>query len=467
MEMNLTKLVPSIKEIEESYISFIIKNPMEVYQISESYIYDHTSKIICKAIKEICDKKLTIDLNVIHQFCLKEDSNITLDVIKSINNIPIINIDYTIQQIKDSYSKHQIVNKIEEMFVNATSKNDFDYKKLMNIIQDMFSHAYHIESIPLQGFDTLIKDHQEIMNDRREGKKIKSLGFRSIDKKLTKPGAPEEMTLLIGMKGSLKSVMCKCIESHLISMGICVLSINLEMSKESCLDRLMCIKYGFELNDLIKKDKGRTLERTITDRHKDLEEIKNYMFCSDADINLSKLDGLIYQAKNIFRSKGILPEDEYIFITIDLLDMIEEFGDAESPYKIKKAINVMHRICRKHKCHFLLLHQANENKIRSGKMFKKPEDLDYYKIGLEDIEGGASLAARSRVVMTITRPLQMKKRFFPEEMERWDLETDFVNINIVKQNDGKEGYIRFVLGEYLRLHPFLELEEKEEVEEDA
>jgi len=461
MEMNLTKLVPSIKEIEENYTSYIIKNPTKVYQIPESYLYDHTSKVICKAIKEICDKKLDIDLNVIYQFCLKEDSNITLDAINLINNIPITNIDYTIQQIKDSYSKHQIVNKIEEMFVSATSKDDFNYKKLMNIIQDMFSHAYHIESIPLQGFDTLIKDHQEIMQDRKDGKKFKSIGFKAIDKKLTKPGAPEEMTLLIGQKGSGKSLLAQCMQSNFMSGDTCVLSINLEMSKESCLDRLMCIRYGFDLNDLIKQNKGERLEHSIATQHKKLEEIKNFIFCSDADVNLSKLDGLIYQAKNMFKNRGVLLEDEYIFVVIDLLDMIEEFGDAESPYKIKKAINIMHRMCRKHKCHFLLLHQANENKIRSGKMFKKPEDLDYYKIGLEDIEGGASLAARCRVVMTMTRPLQMKKRFFPEEMERWDLETDFININIVKQNDGREGYLRFVLGDYLRLHPFTELEEEE------
>ena len=98
--------------------------------------------------------------------------------------------------------------------------------------------------------------------------------------------------------------------------------------------------------------------------------------------------------------------------------------------------------------------QANENKFRGGKIFKKPDELDFYKVGLEDIEGSASFAQRCRVIMTLTRPLQLKKRYFPEQMEQWEIETDFINCNIVKQNDGAEGFIQFVFGDNFNIYPF-------------
>ena len=147
--------------------------------------------------------------------------------------------------------------------------------------------------------------------------------------------------------------------------------------------------------------------------------------------------------------------------------MIEDFSNAKGSYEIKCACNHLHRLARKHKCHIVYLAQANENKFRSGKTFTTPESCESYRTQVEDVEGGASYAARSRVVMSINRPNVLKRRFLHERIEEWELEDDIMYITIVKQNDGKLGECMFVFpDDSFRLIPYkkdnLEKQENEQ-----
>jgi hypothetical protein len=108
-----------------------------------------------------------------------------------------------------------------------------------------------------------------------------------------------------------------------------------------------------------------------------------------------------------------------------------------------------------------LLLQGNENKLRMGKIFKKAEELDYYRIGVEDIEGGASFAAKARLVLSLNRPVQMKKQLFPQRMEEWNMEDDLLNISGVKQNDAPLFFTQFSFGDNMRIYPHKKVENNE------
>ena len=205
---------------------------------------------------------------------------------------------------------------------------------------------------------------------------------------------------------------------------------------------------------ILSKNLNQREESQINRALETWENVPNYLYYAEPDLTLNQFDGLLYKSKQIFRNIKILPEDEYIFVTVDLLTMIREFSEYESAISLEKAMNKFHSIVRKHNCHAYVLLQANENKLRSGRMFTNPNELDRYKVGLEDIKNAAVFAERCRVIKTLTRPLQMKKRFFPEQNELWNLETDFVNLNIVKQNDGDEGYCKFVFNKNFRIYPW-------------
>ena len=87
--------------------------------------------------------------------------------------------------------------------------------------------------------------------------------------------------------------------------------------------------------------------------------------------------------------------------------------------------------------------------------FKKSEDLDYYKIGIEDVFGGSGYASRSRIVLSLQRPKHLKMMFFPERNEEWEFEEDIINCNCVKQNDNKLFFTKFIFDETFRIMPRL------------
>jgi energy-coupling factor transporter ATP-binding protein EcfA2 len=259
------------------------------------------------------------------------------------------------------------------------------------------------------------------------------LGYKSLNEVVTRPAAAEELTILVGQKGSGKSIFAKSIENILINTSVPVLSLNLEMSEQSTMDRLLCIRTGISLEDLQKVGMPQQTLDTVFRGLGELATYDNYLYCPMSYMDLSTIDSIIYRAKNIFKQKGILKEDQYMFVMIDSLDMVKGFGE---PYEIKENIDRLHAIYRKHKCHIFALVQANEQKFRSGKIWTKPEELDSYHITLADIYGGSYYAARARVVMSINRPLHLKRQFFPERMEQWDIEDDILSCSIIKQNDG-------------------------------
>ena len=172
-------------------------------------------------------------------------------------------------------------------------------------------------------------------------------------------------------------------------------------------------------------------------------------------MSLVQLDSFLSKCKQKFREAGVLPEDEYMFVTSDLTEQIEELS-GKSGTDLKEGINNLLKLCKKHNCHKLNILQSNENLFRSGKMFSQPESCDFFTLQPEMIEGGAVYAARSRVVIAVNRPLLLKRRFFPDREEEWDIEEDILYLNIVKMNDGKLSRTSFVFsGDSFRLVPYV------------
>jgi len=465
MEKNyLISLLPNTEELENKCIAYLFKNPLEVYLLPESYFFNDKCKTIRICLQELLDKELEFDIDTLYQICTRNNSSVTKQDLNDIFSISVNenNINFYKDSLKENYTRHKTSQYLEDIIIHTTSRN-FNKEYISKQIDKISNKLYDLDGDILLDTEKLSDDHRKVLEERKKGITKRSLGYKALDRLLLKPAAPGEMTAICAFKGGCKSILAKSIENLLINniQNITpVVSINLEMTQESSCDRLLCLRTGISMEDLVKKDKDARLEAKINRGLDDFSKRKNYLYYPESSLSLSQLDGLLYKAKGIFRQRGLLKYSDYILTTIDLADMIDEISKAESYYQIKCAADQLHRIFRKHNSHGLLLLQANENKIRNGKIFKNSDDLDHYKIGFEDIKGGSVYADRCRVVFTLTRPLQMKKRFFPEEYERWNLETDFVNINLIKQNDGPEGFVQFVLGNNFHLYPYVESTEE-------
>jgi hypothetical protein len=454
---DISSFLPINKEREEEIISYFYKNQKEVFRVEEKYFFDITCKLLYWCIKEISTTEYICDIHLLYDYAKKKKVNIDKKEIERIVNTEIThkNIDLLFTSIKDFYIENEILKKVETIASKTLNKKELDREgiKELSIIlsKDISSLGDNAGLFNTQEIADKYRAEQE---KRESGIKIRSLGYKEIDQFVTRPAAEEEMTVLVGLKGMGKSIFKLCQINNLLNQGICVVAFEPEMPMMSNIDRWISVRSGVSTYELLKKDKDQKLKNRIEKELRRIESLPNFIYYEDASLNIYKILDLTHKAKQIFRDRGVLPNDEYIFESFDTFDMLEDFEDAD-PKKIKANINKFHRlVVRPEKIHAYLLWQGNENKLRSGKMFKNPDDLDYYRIGVEDIEGGAAIASKARLVMSLNRPVQMKKMLFSERMEEWNMERDLLNIAGVKQNDGNLFFTQFSFGDNMRIYPY-------------
>lgn len=453
----LSHLVPNTEEAEQKYIGYLLSNPTEAYLIQVNEYSNFIHRTIIESLLELQEKSMKIDYDSLLLLCKKKSESFDSEVLYKIFNQPknFENIDLFKKEIVEGSIKRKTLLQLENLLISTTNKKFFDINDFQNILQKLLETSFSLEDTQLLNGKQMKELYQKTRDKRKSGIAQRSLGYDILHKTIRKPAESGEMTGIVGQKGGGKSIFVKNIEQKLISKGTCIISINLEMTLDSNMDRFQCLKTGFPLELILSNENNPREQAQIERALNSWDNIDNYLYYNEPTLTLNQLDGLIYKSKLIFKRRGVLPDDGYCIITLDLVTMMSEFSEAKSALEIEGNVNKLHSIIKKHNIHGIPILQANENKMRGAKVFKNPDELNFYKVGLEDVKNSAAWSERCRVICTLTRPLQLKKRFFPEQNELWNLETDLMNINIVKQNDGPEGFHQFVLGQNFRIYPFV------------
>lgn len=427
-------------ENEQKFISYLInKNPEDCLSISEDYFINKTLKIIFISIKNLITKNVQVTLDTLLDSCKQKDQSITYDQLLTIKNFftEFETIDYVKERLKQNYLK-QVQSKqiIEQLLVNTTSSGDLsieEIKKLSSNLQETILEIEGDENTILF-YEDLIKYYKDILQRRREGVRY-TLGVPWLDSKLTYPAEPGDMLTYCQRKGEGKTTLGLNLANAQVNKGIPVIYFCFDMGYITIMDRTLCMREGFIQEDLKMIDTTREFEGKLRRALNSLEGIPNFILYPRASISLDDLDPYLYKCEKAFRDKGFMKNDTYAILYFDTIDMIEDFSGADA-YGIKKGINKLHGILRKHGQFAFNLAQLNESQIRA-KRPKELSDVDNLRFTKEDIEGGASYASRSRVVLIGSRANAMKKSFFPQEEELIDLDEDLLKIHIDKQNDGE------------------------------
>jgi hypothetical protein len=458
MSSEISSYLPVNIDNEQHIISYLIRNQGEIHRTNKDFFFDATCRLLYNSLTRLHEDGLFCEVGILFEFAKEENSEIQKEIIQNIYDTftKFENIDHVFVKLKDYYISTKILKQVEDIASKTLDKNSLDIEGIKTLTQLLSSDIVSLgNSKGLIDSKEMVSVYREEQIKREQGIARRSLGFSNIDKLVTRPASPEETTILVGLKGCGKSAVKLCIENNLVNQGVCVISFNPEMPLLSNMDRWVGMRSGIPIKDLLKQEKEQALKTQIERELKRLEQIPNFLYYEDANLDLYLVLDRIRKAKQIFSDKGVLPKDEYVFVTFDTFDGISEFESAK-PEQIKGNMNKFHRIIvRKEQIHALALLQGNENKLRQGKAFKKPEDLDFYQIGFEDIEGGASFAAKARVVLSINRPVQMKKALFSSRMEEWNMENDLLNISCVKQNDGPLFFTQFSFNENMRIYPYV------------
>lgn len=428
--------IPYVKEVIEflpekviEIINFIEQNGNDEYNLSLALNLDINKLIQLK--KENIEEK--VFLNSLRKIQVEAFKNqVSFEIAKELSSIKT---DKDLQNTLEKFKKY--ITIYEKTTNISTSKKS----------EDTFILAKDFEKV-------FKKINKEIDEEKRR------FGFNNLDSLLTRPLEPEEITTIVGQKGTGKSIFLKNVEINLIEQNIPVFSFNLEMSLRSNLSRLLAIKSGINYKKLLnlffmlEEDEKKALNEAL-EWFKD----KPYIYVGKEGLSL-------YDIFNIYSTSYEKIKKDYKkppVIIIDSLDMVEGFI---SPAYIKEQMEILHTLCRKHKVHVIGTVQANESFFR-GSSIRTPKDLDFIRFTKFDIYGSSYYAARSRLVLFIHRPLILKKEYFGENLfEELNAEPDIMKVKIVKQNDGELGVCNLLFNNSnLRLSEYEEVSKNKELEE--
>jgi len=435
-------------EVEQKYIAYLITQDdvVDCLDFDSKFFLNKELKIIFESIKQLCSDKVNFEIDILFDYVKQKTNLVTRENLITIAEsfTDFSNIEYVKSRIKENYLK-QVSTKelLGNILLQTTDSGDLDLGKIKDFQNNLTDTILEIEGDEdiLLTFEQVINTkYRKLLEDRNEGVGKRTLGLWYLDKAITYPGEAGDILTIAMRKGGGKTTLLLNICNALINRNIPVVYFCLDMGYITVMDRFMCIVEGMSNAELLQQDKEEHSKARIEAGLKKFEKIKNFILYPSGTISLKDFEAYIPKIKKMFRQSGVFKgDDDYFVAVFDTIDMVEDFSGVDA-YGIKRGINKLSTIIKKHNIFCINANQINENQVRAKKP-SKIESVDNLRFTKEDIEGGASYAARSRVVIIGTRPKEMKTSFFPDETELLELEEDIMKLYLDKQNDGTTGKI--------------------------
>jgi energy-coupling factor transporter ATP-binding protein EcfA2 len=441
---------------ENRIISYLMRNLSSVSVLKEDYFLHPQAKALYRALFEIKEKNLAFSLDTTATLVKEYDPNISYELIRGIheNYTDYSNIEHGIKILKNDWIKFKTVKTIlENTLTKVKSRGYVDPGEIRILGESMIAMVDDLQDPEAHGLTAyeMGELYKKEIENRDKGYKVRTYGFPCLDELVLRPAYEGEMTTIFGESGSGKSTVVKNMENRLLNKKVCVLSINPEMGYDTSMEKYLGIRYGMPINkEIYESNMNPRVKARLFSLIEHFQKIPNLYYVKDPRMNLGKARLYLDKARQQFIKEGVLPADGYVFIVADLFSMFEEFDDA-SPKQSETIMNKWSTFLIEEKCHAINVVQSNENKYRTGKVFKNAEELDFYRLGLEDVKNGSSFKERSRAMISINNPLYLKRRFFPERKAEWDLLPEVVQLHLIKSNTSQINYTELVFTENYKM----------------
>lgn len=460
-------------EHEQRYISYIIKvNQDEAFYFEKDVFTDSSISALWNSCRTLLEDGIPLTIENIAAEAKNHDSRINKDNIEAIINDynDFSNPEYIRNLVKGNYIKNKYSRQfIEDVLTDLSSAGEINTEKLKKVsleMADEIEYLYDKEN-DLKTSEELIEQYKDDLIRRSKGFTKRSLGYEVLNDIIERPAADGQITTIGALSGNLKSLFTLSIVNNLTFKDVPVLFISPEMTYEQTLDRSFAMKGKINIKNIVHIEEESRIWNKLNPLFEKFKDRKNFMFTDKGGLSIKDVEKRIVRTKTKFRNAGVFKDgDEYIFVVIDLLSMLTDLAGA-TPAQIIESLDRLLEIAKKYGIHILGVIQANEGQLRENRRpFEVPDDVDNFKLGLGDIKWGSAWRERSRVMMTLTRPLEMKKLYFPEFMDEWKLAKDIVKVHVLKQNEGDLGFCRFAFDKQtLSIYPYKGKELQEEIED--
>ena len=447
---------------EYRLLNALIKKPefRDDSRISVDLFSDVVAQSIFEAIYELADEKIEITPASLFQRGASIDFGVTESIINKVFSIDedgASTLDDIIPPLLEAKDKYYLLNKLEDIRLNLQRPGNINTEEVLKSLYEIDDrlNTRQINS-PIITMDQWIDNYEDELEQRRAGKKY-SYGDMFLDEFLYKGAVPGSITTAAATTGSGKSLFALNIINNLINMNSPCIYLSLEMGEIDTFDRLVSLRCGIPSGDLYLPENIDSIYEAVEEERQKLKNNKNFYFCEDPGIDITKLRSIIREFKH--RTK-----QDYAFIVIDLLTMMREFkatANSNMANSIEIAMNELSALAKTENVHIFGVvqfgRQADNIKIHSI------EELNELRPNLNAIKNANAIAERSRVVLGLFHPkLYVDKYLVPLNAPGCENFEDTIEVQILKNSNGSAGKIfkYMLIPEQFKLMPIEDEVEK-------
>lgn len=434
----------SIVTNEKQCIQCLIESPPLMSEVDDNYFVSD----IARALYATLVRLKSFEVEPTHTNIINEgnkiNSGITFDLLSSLEGIEhkVEDFSYYVRRLKEEYAKKKMSDDLlKNLTIEFTKKGELDTNRIEDIRDEI---TYYLDMLKgkkssMYDLSEMLDKYEQVINEREAGKHFYPTGNVGLDSMLLQGFYPGWITTLFAATGIGKSVYALNLINGQINRGIPSLYISLEMDMISTMDRLIALRNKIPINLLYPDAETKSLGHVheILEKEREvLKNMKNFYFVEEPALDHKDIQSIVKEAK---KKMGV----DYLIATIDLMSMTKDFherGDKQSTI-YEDAIDKYHILAKEERIHILGVVQAN----REIEKFKPSnwDEIEKLRPTRNSIKNSGAIAERSRIVLGAFRAKFYGEMFLPTDVQT-QTTSDYLDIDILKQNMGKLGRIQYL-----------------------
>lgn len=438
-------------ESEKRVFECIVKNPELMREVDSDWL-STKGKEIYNAIGFLFENKRSVNPDTL---CVQIGDESLRDFLVEIfsSDSDIRDFSVFVERLKADYVREMISVRLnDDLKILVNKRGDLDFNKveeLSNLLEKGLDLVNN-RNIGLSSISEITHRYSLELEDRSSGKFF-SYGDALLDK-ITVGAQPGQMTCLFGPTSMGKSAYALNLFNKQINKRIPSAYFTLEMDETSTMDRLISLRTGIPVSDLLMRDCSESekiyIMEIVNSEIEKLNKLNDRMYIVDSPgLKLSEFENQIIKIK---KKMGV----DYLIAFVDLWTMFSDIKPEASD--IEKAINFTHDIVKRQNIHLIPVVQANREADK--KPVPSIELISNMKIkNLNNIKNSASIGERCRTVLSVFRAKKIAEQYFSDD-PMTEVMDDIFECTVIKCSNGKIGSsIKYIYQpECFKITPYIE-----------
>ncbi len=427
---------------EARCLNMAISN-LDFLELIDEGLFSGKYKVLYKALCELKYANLSITAASLLQHAQLMDAEITGKEAEIIFNIET-STDFTETDFRDAVDTVKRARRKEEAraelhkVLDAFDESNISEEQIEDLKGKVENAAARLTSdLDIQKTMTMSQSFDEYLakfEERKNGKRYKFYDY-ILDDMVTKGPEPGSGTAIFGPSGSGKSAYLENLIINLIDNRVPTLYYSLEMNLESVFDRLISIKTGIPLKEVIipSKENFESIKEAVEIQRERLMDNELFRFSEAPSVWLSTIEA---DVRKFYSQTGV----NYCIVAIDLVSMLKDFtktATGNTATMIEFAMNDLNALAKALNFHYIALIQAGRE-AEEGKI-KDLDDLTKYRPTRSNVKGSNSYLERARTLISLYRPKYWAMTYLPDQKEDWEDMDDVLEVSVLKQNSGSTG----------------------------